>query len=532
MKSCSPLLLIAFNFWLSNLTIGQNTLPLNSNLLIENGIPPKVLDAALSSTLLEGSLKRRINVTQIRNGIEESQAHFNYVYDPKYKDGIDIQMEYDPDSLGSLDTKYLLYLMEEMHSFSRNSLSNLYDESSLRVIAMDDKNIILSFIYDKNRLEPELKYGKNLIGKIYLKNGDLDKVELTNMGKIKYRKRRIKPQKFKSVNYFEKALNSGGYLITRSIDTYTYKKGKDQMTLIIESITYDYKNKDGIPVQWESKPNEPAPNPSTKFLDGSLGWALPIYGKNAKKLGYKLPRPIGISIFSHLQTQELQFKDLQVGLNDGELRSINSFFNLPQSTVPQQTNFQMIRADVWILPFLNISGVVGQGTNSISGQLFLDDDFKATLKRFGWLIGIGEEDVPDYIPLNADLNSISYGGGVTLAAGIDHFNLSCNYQFVFSSVLEANTTKVAHVVSPSIGYLTPLGINIMVGAQGQFYNTLTEGFITLPNQDRITYAVDFEPIQWNFTLGLYVPISNHFDLSIQSGFGDRTSITTILGYRL
>ena len=79
--------------------------------------------------------------------------------------------------------------------------------------------------------------------------------------------------------------------------------------------------------------------------------------------------------------------------------------------------------------------------------------------------------------------------------------------------------------------MTPFGMNIMVGGQGQFYDTNTTGFLELPNNNRLNYLVEFEPIQWNVLVGLYTPITNHIDLAIPSGWGDRTSATFVFGYR-
>ena len=110
-------------------------------------------------------------------------------------------------------------------------------------------------------------------------------------------------------------------------------------------------------------------------------------------------------------------------------------------------------------------------------------------------------------------------------------NISLSYQLVASSILEVNTTKLAHVIAPSLGYMTNFGMNIMVGAQGQFYNTLTTGFINLPGDNSLDYNVNFEPIRWNYIVGLYVPVSNHFELAVQSGWGKRRSLTVVFGYR-
>lgn len=509
---------------------GQHAPPINSNTLIEYGISPKVLDAALSPTLQEGAYKQYVHAEEQR-GDKLYRTDFQFIYDPGYKDGIDIRVAYDKDSLGYLNSKQLLKMMQEMHSFSRLSKSYLYNESSLKIIAQTEDEIILSFEYDKTKLEPELKYGKKALGKIYIKNGELEKVELLNSERVTFSHHKIDPGDFKSTTYFMKAQENGGYIVSGYLVEYRYNKKNQPVFVKVVGETFEYVDNKNESLSWDGKPSARSVEEDLKVLEGSLGWALPLMGKGAKKLGYKLPRPIGMNLFVHQQAQVLEFTDISIGLNDSELVSLEGLFNYENSTVDQYSRVTMVKADAWILPFLNIMGVIGQGSNYIDGSLFLDDDLKEALIRFGFLVGLKPEDVPDYIPIKSELSALTYGGGVTLAGGVGDFNISLSYQIVASSVLEVNTTKLAHVIAPSLGYMTPIGVNIMAGAQGQFYNTNTIGFIPINDDTNLNYQVNFKPIRWNFIFGLYIPIANHFEVALQTGWGDRRSLTAVLGYR-
>ena len=57
----------------------------------------------------------------------------------------------------------------------------------------------------------------------------------------------------------------------------------------------------------------------------------------------------------------------------------------------------------------------------------------------------------------------------------------------------------------------------------------------LPNpngpNNSLDFAVNFKPIVWNFIAGVYAPVTDHFDISIQSGWGQRRSLTAVIGYR-
>ena len=90
---------------------------------------------------------------------------------------------------------------------------------------------------------------------------------------------------------------------------------------------------------------------------------------------------------------------------------------------------------------------------------------------------------------------------------------------------------MANVITPMVGYMFPMGLNPMVGAQGQFYDTKINGFINLDNGDRVNYNVDFEPSTWNAILGIYKGFAEHWEIAIQAGFGERSSLTVLAGYR-
>jgi len=528
--------LLAFIFFnlLITAVAAQNKLPVNSNLLIEYGISPKVLDAALSSTLQEGSFKEKINVVR-KQGDSINNIDIVLIYDPSYKDGIDIQIGFKKEDKDFFKKKELLKFMQELHTFSRKSKSYLYDENSLKIESVSGDEVILNFLYDQAKLEPEMKYAKKLKGKIFLKNKELVKVELTNIDRIKFLNHKVEPGNLTSTVFFKRTINNGGHIETSSTDVFNYEHKGKKVEITLTSETFEYKDANGTAIAWSEKP-EDINTENLEIVSKSLGGALPIFGKGALKLGYKLPRPIGVNIFTHFQSQTLKLNDIKVGFNGGELRDVSSLVNFDASSVPQTSLIESFRADVWIFPFLNISGMVGKGQNRLDGQIYLSDELKDALRKYGWLIGIDKEDVPDFFPIQSELTSITWGGGATLAGGVGNFNLSLSYQIAWAKVLEVNTNKFAQVINPSLGYRIPSnGVNIMVGAQGQFYNTVTAGSIKLPNpngaNNTLDFAVNFKPITWNAIVGVYAPVTDHFDISLQSGWGDRRSLTAILGYR-
>ena len=71
----------------------------------------------------------------------------------------------------------------------------------------------------------------------------------------------------------------------------------------------------------------------------------------------------------------------------------------------------------------------------------------------------------------------------------------------------------------------------MAGTMGQFYETGIGGSIDLGAGETLDFLVDFEPRRWNLMAGIYKGFAKHWDVTIQVGIGDRSQLTTLLGYR-
>ncbi len=514
-------LLFQFNIY------AQDAPPVNSNYLIENGISPRVLDAAASSYMQDGSFTEDVIIKVNKEG-DKREYNVILIYDPFYNDGMDIRIINKSTKLSKKELKALKKYIEKSHFLSRMSEQYLYDETSLRTIKNDGNNIVLEFYYKKKDIEPYLKYIKRIKGEIYISNGNLKKVVLTN----------FKPLQNNIVDYskevyFVKA-KEGGYIISSvSEKIVAEKSGKKEVVEIITNIL-DYKDPNGNSLSWENQKKTTIEYDKENLITVGLGGTLPFLGKEATKMGYKLPRPVGLDVFVYAHDQQMDFTALQVGFDGGNMVNLENLFALKESSVSQSTFMPLAKADVWIFPFLNVMAIVGGGQNRLDGELVINEDLRDFINGLpGFIIDI--PNVPYAIPIKSNITSEVYGGGATLAGGIADFNISVNYQLMFTKIVEANTTNMVNVVTPMVGYMSPFGVNFMAGAQGQFYNTNITGFIELTDKDgnvhKLDYQVDFKPIQWNAIVGLYKSFAKHWEMSLQAGFGQRTSITAIFGYR-
>jgi len=499
----------------------QNTEPINSNYLFERGVTPRILDIAASDLLQDGSFIQNV-VIDINDGSNTKQFEIQVIYDPSYQEGMDVRVIFDPSTVSKSDEKELKKLVEKSHSFSRMSRNYLFDESTLKKIKDEKGEVILEYYYQKNDIEPYLKSIKKLKGNVIFKNAELDRVVLTNFKPLK-----DKVVKMERTVYFEKSNETGGYIKSSSEERHEQMKGGKVIVYTMKTTTTDYYTPELRELTWDGK-DSVSPlflDKKTDTLSVKLGWFLPLLGKPATKLGYKLPRPIGLDAFIHYQSVNMQFTDLTVNIDGGEDISFADLFALDESAVKQSTLVTMAKLDVWILPFLNIMGIYGSGTNNVNGEILVAPEFREFLEL------IGVENAPGSIPINTDITSTMYGGGATLAGGVGDWNISINYQLMIAVLTEVNTKQSANVITPMIGYMLPFGMNLMVGAQGQFYETKVEGFIDLDDGRRLNYNVDFEPNQWNFMFGIYKGFAKHWEIALQGGVGARRSMTAVFGYR-
>src|SRR5688500_3844680 len=85
-------------------------------------------------------------------------------------------------------------------------------------------------------------------------------------------------------------------------------------------------------------------------------YALPIPGEKAAKAGYQLPYSAGLGLNALWTRAELVIDNLQVRFNNGPLHNLDEVVRFDKAVANAQAiNF---RPDVWLLPFLNVYGIL------------------------------------------------------------------------------------------------------------------------------------------------------------------------------
>ncbi|WP_163130505.1 virulence protein [Agarivorans sp. Alg241-V36] len=251
---------------------------------------------------------------------------------------------------------------------------------------------------------------------------------------------------------------------------------------------------------------------------------FPIWAQEAIDLGHKLPKPYGFSINYMSMSQPLIIDNVAFS---GLGNAIDKLVGVDGSHAIQDSETLTLRGDIWVLPFMNVYGVLGQTKGSSVA------DVQVTLAG-----------TPVGPPIDFSLNfsGITYGAGTTLVGGVGNWFalLDVNYTNTALDILDGEISTI--VVTPRAGYRWEVGgrdIQVWGGAMYQnveqtFSGNLNDIGINLPPP--LPSGGKFEVTQhleekWNALVGGQMSLTEHVDALLEVGFGKRTSFMLGLGYR-
>ncbi|MFG1482089.1 hypothetical protein ABMA79_03260 [Halobacteriovorax sp. HFRX-2_2] len=231
---------------------------------------------------------------------------------------------------------------------------------------------------------------------------------------------------------------------------------------------------------------------------------FPIWGEEAKKRGYTLPRPYGVNV-SRIEHDE------KFGVDKATLNGEDLFAALPVTgdvKVDTETKINMIRTDFWLLPFFNLYLGLGQIHSNV--QL----EFKTQLP----IVGAQQHK----IPFKAKGTVANLGG--VLVAGYNNWFAMTNFNLtdvIIEDELDVNLYSIAFRGGYNAGKL-----QIFTGAMYIDSNIQ----ITGSRQD-IILNVSLSSSGWHGLAGLNYEINREFGLTTELSFGDRYMYLLEFGYR-
>lgn len=273
------------------------------------------------------------------------------------------------------------------------------------------------------------------------------------------------------------------------------------------------------------------------FSFGAENNIFPIFGKEAKERGYKLPKPMGINFVYvdmeqnvdinkielsklYLNNLSLDFKRLKISVDAKKAKSVNKN--------------KLVRADLWVFPFLNVYGIFGQTKGYSKTKVNVN---------VATNVGIWNPYFINLYSKNSDFtlnyDGITYGMGTTLVTGYHNFFFigDLNYTKTSLDIIEGEITAL--VLSPKIGYnftLCKLPISIWFGGMYQDISQTLKGniadVIKLPVPITGKFEIDeSSSSNWNKIIGLRTEFYETIETTLEFGYGDRKSMTLALGYR-
>ncbi|WP_409072298.1 hypothetical protein [Kluyvera ascorbata] len=282
---------------------------------------------------------------------------------------------------------------------------------------------------------------------------------------------------------------------------------------------------------------------------------LPFLGDEARKRGYELPLPFGLNINYMNIRQNIDVDSINFNGLSLKGHSLDNAFKINVGNTRERSKTETVKLDAWLLPFMNVYGLVGYTDGHSVSQIGVD-----VLGPHGHSIPLA----PKYknqlqnLAFQLDFKGTTYGVGTTLVGGIGNWftAFDANYTQTRFDILDGSID--AFTISPRIGYRfntpgndtlhLPSGkLNLWVGSmyqdvQQEFKGSLSD--LTMPSaalQDMVNLANKdnkgrFDVKQhlsspWNVLVGAQYELTRNFNVTTEIGFADRNSFFVAGEYR-
>jgi len=215
-----------------------------------------------------------------------------------------------------------------------------------------------------------------------------------------------------------------------------------------------------------------------------------------------LPRPWGISIDFYTMEQDYDIKDLQFALPGITLGDPS------QIDVSNDVVHYDIQADAWLLPFLNVFGIIGKVNTDTLVDL-------SKVEIIGLPFSLGK------LPVSFD--GTVYGLGFTLVYGTGNWFTSATTTYTKTStsgVLDSSVDSFS--VQPRLGLIRD-NWRFWIGGMYLDVDEKHSGIFDLPVIGGVPFSVELATKDnWNYATGVGYVFSDRANLSLELGFGSRT----------
>ncbi|HEY3401783.1 MAG TPA: hypothetical protein VGK59_00260 [Ohtaekwangia sp.] len=167
-------------------------------------------------------------------------------------------------------------------------------------------------------------------------------------------------------------------------------------------------------------------------------YVLPILGKAATARGFSLPYSAGLGINYLWQESDLVINNLEIGFNNGPMFNLDEVVRFNNAT--SEASGINFRPDIWLLPFLNVYGILAKSSPSTSVD-------------FGVYVPTPDGSWTNVISMNtkAEFEATTMGFGLTPTIGIGGGWMALDMNFTWNDIAELDKPAFAFVVGPRFG---------------------------------------------------------------------------------
>jgi len=244
------------------------------------------------------------------------------------------------------------------------------------------------------------------------------------------------------------------------------------------------------------------------------------FKKRAEAAGAEFPKPYGVAGSMYYQQQNMAITRIQIG--SISLSQDNGVIDFDDSNIRNTVISTQLRADVWVLPFVNLYGMAGRVTTFNDIRLNISLNPPPGSPSAGDIELMRERTI-------ANINGTVGGVGSVIAAGYGKFFVNVNVTWAQTWLDEVNSIQRSFVAFPMTGIATSFA-NIFVGAIYQDTGQVNKGSFVGTSGQSVNYELKFSAKQWNYIVGLNKSIGN-WSMVIMQGFGGRTNSVVEVGFR-
>ena len=500
----------------------------NTNPLIERGIDPHILNLSVTPFKQQIAYKAETVYYEETDG-KRSTHSVNILFDPYKNYGIDIRMQVPKDELQYYyESQIISRLDRTMGLQSYLQSERLYDRNSIRYVGEEDGMEKVFFRLDPDAIPREIKQYKNFEGHVYIKDGALYMMEVTNTEP--FREDGIDVEHFSKEIYFAKLKDHKVYLPQKTVVKIVGRKnGKPYKA---EAVTHvvAYWDEKKQPIYFEGMDavhSKDVDERAYKTFYVNLDRTLPLLGQEARKEGYDLPKAYGLSLITMMQNTRFYMTSFEV---DG--KDLSKYFD-KTSKYENTTMISMVQFDTWILPFLNVGVMVGGSDTATDLTLDTSNRCLAGIKAADGSCLISDTGGKSISVDPFKTNSILYGVGTTLGGGVGDFFGTINLQYMTSYTKSADVKTEILVITPVFGYyFKEYGVRVMGGGMYEDLKEYLDFDLTEAGKPKLKGTIGLGAEKWAATFGVNYDFTRHWTGNILMAYGeDFQNLNFVVGYR-